>query len=150
MSTTSRAAAASTGAPEVQHLPKQWSPTPVRPTLPIGVAVLCFLIALGGLAVLLSGVLFLLNEYLGTAIPTQLLIVHQVDVLGAAVLVLLGAVLLGVATALWNQEAWALYTTVVVLFLALGYLFFTASITVIFLLFLLLFVYLLAVRHHFF
>ena len=150
MTSTARASASSTGAPEVQHLPRQWQPTPVRPTLPIGVAVLSVLIALGGLVVLVSGLLFLLNEYLGTAIPSQLLIVHQVDVLGAAVLVLLGAVLLGVATALWNQEAWALYTTVIVLFLALGYLFFTASITVVFLLFLLLFVYLLAVRHHFF
>lgn len=150
MPAIARASANATGVPEVQHLPPQWQPTPVRPSLPIGVAVLSVLIALGGLVVLISGLLFLLNEYLGTAIPTQLLIVHQVDVLGAAVLVLLGAVLLGVATALWNQEAWALYTTVIVLFLALGYLFFTASITVVFLLFLLLFVYLLAVRHHFF
>lgn len=150
MPATARPAAASTGAPEVQHLPAQWEPRSVQPTLPIGVAVLSVLIALGGLVVLVSGLLFLLNAYLGTAIPTQLLIVHQVDVIGAAVLVLLGAVLLGVATALWNQEAWALYTTVVVLFLALGYLFFTSTITVLFLLFLVLFVYLLAVRHHFF
>jgi hypothetical protein len=150
MPPTPRPAAASGGGPEIEHLPPRWEPTPVRPSLPIGVAVLSVLISLGGLVVLVSGLLFLLNQYLGTAIPTQLLIVHQVDVIGAAVLVLLGAVLLGVATALWNQEAWALYTTVVVLFLALGYLFFTASITVVFLLFLLLFVYLLAVRHHFF
>jgi hypothetical protein len=114
------------------------------------VAVLAVLIALAGLVVLVSGLLFLLNAYLGTAIPSQLLIVHQVDIIGAAVLVLLGAVLLGVASALWNQEAWALYTTVVVLFLALGYLFFTSQITVLFLLFLVMFVYLLAVRHHFF
>ncbi|MCI4327617.1 MAG: hypothetical protein L3K16_08325 [Thermoplasmata archaeon] len=150
MSTTTRSAAASTGAPEVQHLPPQWEPTPVRPSLPIGVAVFSVLIALLGLVVLASGILFLLNAYLGTAIPTQLLIVHQVDIVGAAVLVLLGAVLMGVATALWNQEAWALYTTVVALFLGLGYLFFTSTITVIFLVFLVLFVYLLAVRHHFF
>jgi hypothetical protein len=150
MRSTARPVAASGGAPEIQHLPPRWEPTPVRPSLPVGVAILSVLIALGGLIVLVSGLLFLLNQYLGTTIPAQLLIVHQVDVIGAAVLVLLGAVLLGVATALWNQEAWALYTTVVVLFLALGYLFFTASITVVFLLFLLLFVYLLAVRHHFF
>ncbi|HKV90882.1 MAG TPA: hypothetical protein VJQ43_06810 [Thermoplasmata archaeon] len=150
MPATARPAAASNGAPEVQHLPAHWEPTPVRPSLPVGVAIVAVLIALGGLVVLVSGLLFLLNAYAGTAIPTQLLIVHQVDVVGAAVLVLLGAVLLGVASALWNQEAWALYTTVVVLFLALGYLFFTSTITVVFLLFLVLFVYLLAVRHHFF
>jgi len=150
MSTSARSAAASSSAPEVQHLPPQWEPTPVRPSLPLGVAVFSVLIALLGLVVLASGILFLLNAYLGTAIPTQLLIVHQVDIVGAAVLVLLGAVLMGVATALWNQEAWALYTTVVALFLGLGYLFFTSTITVIFLVFLVLFVYLLAVRHHFF
>ena len=145
-----KAAAASSGAPEVQHLPPHWEPTAVRPSLPVGVAVLSVLIAIGGLVVLLSGILFLLNLYVGTAIPTQILILHEVDAIGAAILVLLGAVLIGVATALWNQEAWALYTTVVVLFLALAYLFFTSTITVVFLLFLLLFVYLLAVRHHFF
>ncbi|MCI4321020.1 MAG: hypothetical protein L3K18_00315 [Thermoplasmata archaeon] len=150
MPATARAVSASAAAPEVGHLPPRWDPTPIRPSLPVGVALLSVLIAIGGLVVLISGLLFLLKEYLGTAIPTQLLIVHQVDVVGAAVLVLLGAVLLGVATALWNQEAWALYTTVVVLFLALGYLFFTSTITVVFLLFLVLFVYLLAVRHHFF
>ena len=150
MPATSRSSATATGSPEVEHLPPQWEPTPVRPSLPLGVAVFAILVALGGLLVLVSGILFLLNAYLGTAIPSQLLIVHQVDVIGAAVLVLLGAVLLGVATALWNQEAWALYTTVVVLFLSLGYLFFTSQITVLFLVFLLLFVYLLAVRHHFF
>jgi hypothetical protein len=150
MPATARSSATATGAPEVDHLPPQWSPTPVRPALPLGVAVLAVLIALAGLVVLVSGLLFLLNAYLGTAIPSQLLIVHQVDIIGAAVLVLLGAVLLGVASALWNQEAWALYTTVVVLFLALGYLFFTSQITVLFLLFLVMFVYLLEVRHHFF
>ncbi|HEV8050188.1 MAG TPA: hypothetical protein VGP88_06300 [Thermoplasmata archaeon] len=150
MPATARATAASGAVPEVQHLPPQWEPTEVRPSLPIGVAILSVLIALLGIVVLVSGLLFLLNEYLGTAIPSQLLIVHQVDVIGAAILVLLGAVLVGVATALWNQEAWALYTTVVVLFLGLGYLFFTSTITVVFLVFLVLFVYLLAVRHHFF
>jgi hypothetical protein len=150
MPAAARPSAASTGAPEVQHLPQHWEPTPVRPSLPVGVAIVAVLISLGGLVVLVAGMLLLLNAYLGTAIPTQLLIVHQVDVVGASVLVLLGAVLLGVATALWNQEAWALYTTVVVLFLALGYLFFTSTITVLFLVFLVLFVYLLAVRHHFF
>jgi hypothetical protein len=148
MPTTARAASADV--PEVGHLPPHWEPTEVRPSLPVGVAILSVLIALLGLVVLVSGLLFLLNEYLGTAIPSQLLIVHQVDVIGAAILVLLGAVLVGVATALWNQEAWALYTTVVILFLGLGYLFFTSTITVVFLVFLLLFVYLLAVRHHFF
>jgi hypothetical protein len=135
---------------EVRKLPPRWEPTPVTPSLPIGVGLLAIVIALAGVVILLAGALFLLNTYLGTIVPSSLLIVRSVDPIGAAVLVLLGAILLSVATALWRQEAWALWTTIVVVFVALAYMFFTASITVIFLLFLVLFIYLLTVRHHFY
>ena len=120
------------------------------PSLPIGVAILSVLIAIAGLVVLLAGALYLLNSYAGTIVPGNLLIVKSVDPIGAAILVLLGAILLSVATALWRQETWALWTTVVVVFLILAYLFFTASITVLFVLVLVLFIYLLTVRHHFY
>ena len=146
------ARSASSGAPavEVHKLPPRWEPTPVTPSLPIGVALLSVVIALAGVVILLAGSLFLLNAYLGTVVPPDLLIVRSVDPIGAAILVLMGAILLSVATALWRQEAWALWTTIVVVFAALAYMFFTASITVIFLLFLVLFIYLLTVRHHFY
>lgn len=136
--------------PAVEHLPPRWEPTPVAPTLPLGVAALAVSIAIAGVVVLLAGALYLLNAYLGNVVPTNLLIVRSVDPIGAAILVLMGAVLLSVATALWRQESWALWTTIVVLFVSLTYLFFTASITVLFLVFLLLFIYLLTVRRHFF
>jgi hypothetical protein len=142
--------ASKAGTPVVEHLPPRWEPTPVRPSLPIGVALLAFLIALAGILILLAGALYLLSAYLGQVAPPNLLIVRSVDQIGAAILVLLGAVLLSVATALWRQEAWALWTTVIVVFLTLAYLFFTASITVMFVLLLLLFIYLLTVRHHFY
>ncbi len=135
---------------EVDHLPPRWEPPPIRPPLPIGVAVLSVLIAIVGVLLLLAGALFLLHYYLAAAVPSTLLIVSSIDVIGAAILVLFGAVLLSVATALWRQEAWALWTTVVVVFLALAYLFFTGSITLLFLLFLVLFIYLITVRHHFY
>lgn len=134
----------------VHHLPPPWQPTETIPSLPIGVAILAVLIAILGVIVLLGGALFLLNAYLGALVPVDLLIIKSVDPVGAAVLVLLGAIFLGVATALWRQEAWALWTTIVVVFLALAYLFFTGSITVLFILFLVVFVYLLTVRHHFY
>jgi hypothetical protein len=133
----------------VDHLPPAWSPTPVRPALPLGVAFLSILIAISGLVVLIAGALFLLNTYFGTVVPASLLIVRSVDPLGAGILVLVGAVLLSVANALWAQERWALWTTVAVLFGALAYSFFTASITVLFLVFLVLFIYLLTVRRYF-
>jgi hypothetical protein len=132
------------------HLPPTWKPTVIRPALPLGVAFLSVFIAIGGIIVLVAGALFLLNTYFGTVVPTTLLIVHSVDPLGAGILVLLGAVLVSIANALWAQERWALWTTVAVLFGALAYLFFTASITVLFLVFLLLFTYLLIVRRHFY
>jgi len=135
---------------EVRRLPPRWEPTPVRPSLPLGVAVLAIVIALAGIVILLAGALFLLNAYFGSIVPAALLIVASVDPLGAAILILLGAILLSVATALWRQEAWALWTTIVVVFVALADMFFTASITVIFVLFLVLFIYLLTVRHHFY
>ena len=138
------------GPPVVHHLPPRWEPTRVVPSLPIGVAILSVLIAIAGLVVLLAGALYLLNSYAGTIVPGNLLIVKSVDPIGAAILVLLGAILLSVATALWRQETWALWTTVVVVFLILAYLFFTASITVLFVLVLVLFIYLLTVRHHFY
>lgn len=138
------------GPAEVQHLPRPWQPTRVRPSLPIGAAILAVLIGIAGLVLLLAGSLFLLNYYSQGAVPNGLLIVHSVDPFGAALLLLLGAVLLALATALWRQEAWALWTTIVVVFAGLAYLFFTDSITVLFVLLLVLFVYLLAVRRHFF
>jgi hypothetical protein len=135
---------------EVEHLPPQWRPTPVKPSLPIGVAILSVLIALSGLFILLAGILFLVNLYAGPVVPSDLLLLKSIDQIGAGILIVLGAVLLSVANALWNQERWALYATVLVLFLGLTYLFFTGYITVLFLLLLLVFVYLLTVRRHFY
>ncbi|MCI4349726.1 MAG: hypothetical protein L3J93_05870 [Thermoplasmata archaeon] len=135
---------------EVGHLPSPWRPTAATPSLPIGAAILAFLIGIGGLVLILAGGLFLVNYYTMGAVPNALLIVHAVTALGAALLVLLGAVVLALATALWRQEAWALYTMVVILFGSLAFLFFTASITYLFLVLIGLFVYLLAVRRHFF
>lgn len=143
-------AAASDGAPVVQHLPPAWEPTSITPPLPIGVAILSVLIAIGAVILLVAGALFLLHYYFPLAVPQDLLIVSSIDAVGASILVLFGAILLSVATALWRQEAWALWTTVVVVFLALAYLFFTGSITVLFLIFLVLFIYLVTVRHHFY
>lgn len=144
------AASAAEAPAEVQHLPMPWSPGNIVPSLPVGIAILAVLIAILGVVTLLAGALFLLNAYLGNVVPISLLIVRSVDPLGAAILVLLGAVLLAVATALWRQETWALWTTIVVVFLTLAYLFFTDSITVLFVLFLLLFMYLFSVRRHFY
>ncbi len=133
-----------------EHLPPRWEPTPVRPRLPIGIAVVSILIAGLAVVMVLGGLLFFLAVYVGALVPPSLEIFPSVDVLGAGILVILGASLLGVATSLWRQETWALWTTIVIVFGTAAYLFFTDSITVLFLILVLLFVYLISVRRYFY
>lgn len=132
------------------HLPPQWEPTPVVPRRPLGVAVIAVLISLFAVVLVLAGLLFLLASYLGPFVPTGLDLIPSLDVWGAAIVVLVGAALLGIATSLWNQETWALWTTIVLVFATMAYLFFTDSITVLFLIFVVLFVYLISVRRYFY
>jgi len=134
----------------VEHLPPRWEPTPVRPRLPIGVAIVSVLIAAFAVVMVLAGLLFLLSEFAASYVPSSLEIFPSIDAWGAAILVILGAALLGVATSLWRQETWALWTTVVLVFGTCAYLFFTGYITVLFLVFVLLFIYLLSVRRYFY
>ncbi|HTP53682.1 MAG TPA: hypothetical protein VML94_01800 [Thermoplasmata archaeon] len=153
MSGTSTASASSTGsgAPvEFDRLPPAWQPTPVRPRLPIGVAVLAIVIAFLAVVMVLAGLLFVLNGALGPIVPSSLEIFQSIDLEGAAILMVLGIAMLTVATSLWRQETWALWTTIVLVFGATAYLFFTGLITILFLVFVVLLVYLLAVRRYFY
>jgi hypothetical protein len=145
------AAGPSASAPvTVEHLPPRWEPTPVHPRLPIGVAIVSILIALFAVVMVLAGLLFLLAGYLGSVVPSSLEIFQSIDLYGAGILIVLGASLLVVATALWRQETWALWVTLILVFGTTAYLFFTGSITVLFLLFVLVFIYLICVRRYFY
>jgi uncharacterized membrane protein len=109
------------------------------------------LVAVTAIILIVTGALVLLNAYLGqTVIPSNLLISSTIDTFGAAILLVVGAALIALARGLWDQELWALAVTVGILFAALAYEFFTASLTVLFVVALILFIYLLAVRHHFY
>jgi len=132
------------------RLPERWQPTPAVPRRPLGVAVISVLIALFALVLLLAGLLFLLATYFGTFVPPSLELIPSLDVLGAGIVTILGAALIGVATALWDQETWALWTTIVLVFATTTYLFLTESITVLLLIFIVLFVYLISVRRYFY
>ncbi len=145
------AAAVDPSAPvEIDHLPPRWEPQPIQPRLPIGIGILSILIALAGVLLILAGLLYLMSETFPMFVPPSLDIVHSVSTFGAVILSALGITLLVVATALWRQETWALWTLIVLVFLTEAYLFFTGSISVLFVLFLVLFVYLLAVRRYFY
>jgi len=153
MSGTSTASATSGGtggAVQFDHLPPSWEPTPVRPRLPLGVAFVSILTAAFGVVMLLAGILFLLASVVGDVVPSSLEIFQSIDLYGAAILAILGAALIGIATSLWRQESWALWTTLVLVFATAAYLFFTGSITVLFLIFVVLFIYLISVRRYFY
>lgn len=151
-STVSASAAASGANAPVQfdHLPPAWEPTPVRPRLPLGVAVVSVLLAAFGVVMLLAGLLYLLATVASDVVPSSLEIFQSIDLYGAAILAILGAALIGIATSLWRQETWALWTTLVLVFATSAYLFFTGSITVLFLIFVVLFIYLISVRRYFY
>jgi hypothetical protein len=138
------------GPPKVQHLPPIWERQLPPPTLPIGVAVLAFVTAALGVLLIVSGILFVLAYYGSLVVPSSLVIFHVGDPIGATVLVVLGTVIALLSSALWHQELWAFYLMVGFLFLGLAYLFFTDSITYLFLIVLVVFIYLIAVRHHFY
>lgn len=135
---------------DFDHLPPRWEPTPVRPRLPVGVAVVSVLIAVFAVLMVLGGLIFFLAQFVGNVVPTSLELFPSIDLIGAAILVILGACLLGIATSLWRQETWALWTTIVIVFGTAAFLFFTGSITILFLIFVVLFIYLLAVRRYFY
>jgi len=135
---------------EFDHLPPTWEPTPERPRLPIGVAVVSVLIAIFGVVMLLAGLLYLLATLSVNIFPTSLEIFPSIDIYGAAILAILGAALIGIATSLWWQETWALWTTIVLVFATAAYLFFTDYITVLFIVFVVLFIYLISVRRYFY
>jgi hypothetical protein len=138
------------GAPKVQHLPPVWERQLPPPSLPIGVAILSVVTAAVGVLLMVSGILFVLSYYASVVVPSSLVIFHVGDPLGATVLVVLGAVIALLSSALWHQELWAFYLMVGFLFLGLAYLFFTDSITYLFVIVLIVFIYLIAVRHHFY
>ena len=138
------------GTPEVQHLPPVWERQLPPPSLPIGVAILSMVTAALGVLLIVSGILFVLSYYASVVVPSSLVIFHVGDPIGATVLVVLGAVIALLSSALWHQELWAFYLMVGFLFLGLAYLFFTDSITYLFVIVLIVFIYLIAVRHHFY
>jgi hypothetical protein len=139
-----------TGAPQVEHLPPIWERELPPPSLPVGVAILAFVTAAVGVLLMVSGILFVLNYYGSLVVPSSLVIFHVGSAVGAVVLVVLGAVIALLSSALWHQELWSFYLMVGFLFLGLAYLFFTDSITYLFVIVLVVFIYLIAVRHHFY
>ncbi len=84
-------------------------------TTPLGVAILAILIGILGFFLLLGG---LLVGLLGLAFPAVATHLFLPGLLGAALLVIFGLILLLVARGLWDLELWALAISVIVVGLA--------------------------------
>jgi len=141
---------------EFDHLPESWETFAHVPRRPIGIALISVVIAAIGMLAIVGATFYLVAHYVGwatpaTALPTSL---NFAEVLGgpfgALVTLVVGGVGLGVATSLWRQEVWALWTVTVFAFAGLTYLLFTGSYTVLLLVMALLLVYLLVVRRYFY
>lgn len=140
---------------EFDHLPETWEPEAFVPRRPVGLAFVSILIALGAVVLILASVFFLIATYASGwlpsgALPSSLTVLTSLTPLSAGVLLVFGGALIGVSTALWRQETWALY--MLYLFTVGGaiYLLATGSINVLLVLLGLLFLYLVAIRHYFY
>ena len=120
------------------------------PSRPLGVAILAVLVGIFGFLLILGGVLILAGigaaAYLG--IPTGFVGIGGV-VVGIVVLVI-GLIVLGLALGLWHLRMWALVLTILfVLFELVSFGLAGHFVTFGFIFALILFIYLIAVRHHF-
>jgi hypothetical protein len=117
--------------------------------LPLGVAILAVLIGIFGFFILLLGVLLLLSVAglaLGGLGITS--VFGVTGLVAGLVIVIVGAVILAVATGLWDQELWALVLAILVL-LFYGFVEFSNGSWFGLLIVVLLLVYLVAVSRHF-
>lgn len=84
--------------------------------LPLGVAILAVLIGIFGFVVFLVGLLLLLSIAgltLGGVVVTS--VFGTTGAVAGLIIVIIGLVILAVATGLWDQELWALVLAIIVL-----------------------------------
>ena len=122
---------------------------------PVGITILAFVMGVLGFLALLTGILLVFSVWvmqagLGGLISFVTQYFISVGSFGAVILVLAGAATIAIALGLWRQESWALWVSVVGVALVEVVLFFIEyPFSYLFLGFLVLYVYLLAVRQHF-
>ena len=137
---------------EFDHLPAAWRPEAFVPRRPVGLAFVSFFIALSAMVLLLASIFYFIGTYASGwlpsgVLPASLTVLTTLTPLSASVLLVFGGTLIGVATALWRQETWALYLLYVFTVGGVVYLLTTGAFTVLLVVLILLFLYLVAIRH---
>lgn len=120
--------------------------------LPIFVGILAVLIGLFGIFLMVIGVLILATSLGILAFPAAAAFspIGGSALFAGAITLIFGAVLLAVATGLWDLETWALWLTGIVIAGYIGLLVLTASFGLSLVIAVVLLVYLIAVRNHFY
>jgi uncharacterized membrane protein len=122
---------------------------------PVGISLLAIVMGILGFLALITGILLVFSTWvmiagLGVFVSFLTSYIISVGTFGAVLLVLGGAATIAIALGLWRQESWALWVSVVGVALLEVMLFFVAyPFSYLFLGFLVLYIYLLAVRQHF-
>jgi hypothetical protein len=113
--------------------------------LPLGVAIIAVLVGIFGFFVLLAGIILLV---VGIGIGLSVSIFGFTGAIAGLIFLLIGAIILAIATGLWDQELWALVLAIIVLLFYGAVEFFSAA-WLGFIIVVLLLIYLVAVSSHF-
>ncbi len=140
---------------EFDHLPETWNPQAFVPRRPLGLALFCAAMAFFSVVVVVVAVFYFIGLYAPSWLPfsgaiSSADVIASLSPLTAMLLLLFGGTMIGVATALWRQEPWALYTTYAAFIGAMAYLLATGTFVVLLLVVALLFLYLVSVRNYFY
>ncbi len=125
-----------------------------KPTRPLGVSILAVLVGLLGIILIIGGVALLALSAAFSTVPTIGLFGLTGVAIGAVVLVL-GLLWLATAIGLWRLHTWALVLALIVTFIGLASNGYTIAVSGVssgvvgLVIYLIIFVYLLAVRRHF-
>ena len=140
---------------EFDHLPDTWNPQAFVPRRPVGLALFCAAMAFVAVVAVVASIFYFIGHYAPSWLPfggavSAADVIAGLSPLTAALLLVLAGTILGVATALWRQEPWALYTTYVGLIGGMAYLLATGTFVVLLLVLAVVFLYLVSVRHYFY
>ncbi len=140
---------------EFDHLPDTWDPHAFVPRRPVGVAIVSTAMAFLAVAAIVASIFYFIGLYAPGWLPFQGAVssedvIADLSPLTAAVLLAFAVTIIGVATALWRQEPWALYTSYAVMIGGMAYLLVTGTFVVLLLVLALAFLYLVSVRHYFY
>jgi len=120
------------------------------PGRPLGVAILAFLVGLLGFLILVAGALILAAATVPAALGVPSNFLGTSSAIWGVVILVVGLIILGLALGLWHLRMWALVLTLIFVFLEIvSYALAGSWYSIGFILSVIIFIYLIAVNHHF-